>query len=230
MFLVKQNHVDYTFEKNSIINGFDCCIGCDEVGVGPLAGPVVAGCCLFPKGFFDRQTKFHSGWFSEVTDSKKLSAKKRIYLSDVIKAECLAYGIGIVDPLTIDAVNIHQATMQAMAKSFMTLYETCETELKAKKILLAVDGRFPIRYTVFPEAITVKQEAVIKGDGKVFSIAAASILAKVYRDALMDHYDLEYPGYGFLRNKGYGTKEHYSGIEKHGVTEIHRKTYLKNIV
>ena len=230
MFPVKQNYVDYTFEKNNIVHGFDFCIGCDEVGVGPLAGPVVAGCCLFPKDFFDEQAKFHSGWLSEITDSKKLSAKKREYLSNMVKAECLSYGIGIVDPITIDSINIHQATMQAMAKSFMTLYESRETELYSKNILLAIDGRFPIRYIVFPETITVTQQAVIKGDSKIFSIAAASILAKVYRDTLMDQYDIEYPGYGFLRNKGYGTKEHYAGIQRQGITEIHRKSYLKNIV
>ena len=184
---------------------YDFICGIDEVGRGPLAGPVVAGAVVLPKG----------SRILYINDSKKLSAKKREELFDIIKEQALDYGIGIVDNEEIDEYNILNATYMAMNKALNVL--------KKKPDYLLLDA------VTIPD-LDIKQFPIIKGDAKSISIAGASILAKVTRDRLMYKYDEIYPQYGFKHHKGYGTKEHYEAIEKYGITPIHRKSFLKNVL
>jgi len=172
--------------------------GVDEVGAGPLAGPVVAAAVVFKKGYKNSQIK----------DSKKLSPKIREYLSEVIKNECLYWSIVAVGPRRIDLINIRQARKLAMSQALM--------RVRAGKAL--VDGNMPID-TDLP------QTTVIGGDDKHVEIAAASIIAKVWRDDLMRKFDLKYSGYGFGKHMGYPTKEHQEAIARMGPTLIHRLTF-----
>lgn len=197
--------------------------GIDEAGRGPLAGPVVAA-CVVPGDGFD---------VLGIDDSKKLSAKKREELFDEITSKALAYGVGIVDNEIIDEINILQATKRAMAMAA----EKADEMLRNRRIA-APDGpkekseagiRLLLLDAVRIEDVEIPQRDIIKGDAKSLSIAAASIIAKVTRDRMMDEYHQQYPYYGFDSNKGYGTKAHYEGIYAHGVTPIHRKTFLKNL-
>ena len=199
------------FDSGFTVGGSLVAAGTDEAGRGPLAGPVVAACVVLPEDFD----------VIGVDDSKKLSEKKREELFDKIQAKALAIGVGISDNITIDQINILQATKKAMKEAFLE----AETRLKEKTgqridVLLA--------NAVTLEELDVPQEAIIKGDAKSLSIAAASIIAKVTRDRIMLEYHRQYPWYGFDRNKGYGTKAHYQGIGAYGITPIHRKTFLKN--
>ena len=199
------------FDNGFTVGGSLVAAGTDEAGRGPLAGPVVAACVVLPEDFD----------VIGVDDSKKLSEKKREELFDKIQAKALAIGVGISDNITIDQINILQATKKAMKEAFLE----AETRLKEKTgqridVLLAD--------AVTLEELDVHQEAIIKGDAKSLSIAAASIIAKVTRDRIMLEYHRQYPWYGFDRNKGYGTKAHYQGIGAYGITPIHRKTFLKN--
>ncbi len=192
--------------------GYSLIAGVDEVGRGPLAGPVVAAACIF-----DRDVDIVG-----IDDSKKLSEKKREQLFDEIKDKALAYGIGEASCEVIDEINILEATKLAMRKA-----------IEEADLMLASKGRDKIQIVIF-DAIKIndldkEQMSVIKGDQTYFSVAAASILAKVTRDNLMKEYDKTYPEYGFASNKGYGTKAHYEGIKKAGITEIHRKSFLKNL-
>ena len=192
--------------------GYSLIAGVDEVGRGPLAGPVVAAACIF-----DRDVDIVG-----IDDSKKLSEKKREQFFDEIKDKALAYGIGEASCEVIDEINILEATKLAMRKA-----------IEEADLMLASKGRDKIQIVIF-DAIKIndlkkEQMSVIKGDQTYFSIAAASILAKVTRDNLMKEYDKAYPEYGFASNKGYGTKAHYEGIKKAGITEIHRKSFLKNL-
>lgn len=200
------------FDNGFTVGGSLVAAGTDEAGRGPLAGPVVAACVVLPEDFD----------VIGVDDSKKLSEKKREELFDKIQAKALAIGVGISDNITIDQINILQATKKAMKEAFLE----AETRLKEKTgqridVLLAD--------AVTLEELDVPQEAIIKGDAKSLSIAAASIIAKVTRDRIMLEYHRQYPWYGFDRNKGYGTKAHYQGIGAYGITPIHRKTFLKNL-
>ncbi|MGN0680999.1 MAG: ribonuclease HII [Candidatus Fimisoma sp.] len=200
------------FDSGFTVGGSLVAAGTDEAGRGPLAGPVVAACVVLPEDFD----------VIGVDDSKKLSEKKREELFDKIQAKALAIGVGISDNITIDQINILQATKKAMKEAFLE----AETRLKEKTgqridVLLAD--------AVTLEELDVPQEAIIKGDAKSLSIAAASIIAKVTRDRIMLEYHRQYPWYGFDRNKGYGTKAHYQGIGAYGITPIHRKTFLKNL-
>ncbi len=185
--------------------GYKLIAGMDEVGRGPLAGPVVTACVILPEDFYALG----------IDDSKKVSENKREELYNIIIEKCVCYSIGMVEPEVIDEINILQATKLAMKKAF--------DNMQIKPDYLMIDAMS------LPE-LDVVQEGIIKGDGKRLSIAAASILAKVTRDRLMREYDLKYPGYGFSSNKGYGTKEHYKGLETEGITEIHRLSFLKNIL
>lgn len=192
--------------------GYSLIAGVDEVGRGPLAGPVVAAACIF-----DRDVDIVG-----IDDSKKLSEKKREQFFDEIKDKALAYGIGEASCEVIDEINILEATKLAMRKA-----------IEEADLMLASKGRDKIQIVIF-DAIKIndlkkEQMSVIKGDQTYFSVAAASILAKVTRDNLMKEYDKAYPEYGFASNKGYGTKAHYEGIKKAGITEIHRKSFLKNL-
>ncbi len=187
--------------------------GVDEVGRGPLAGPVVAAAVVLPEDFD----------VLGIDDSKKLSEKKREELFKVITEGAVAYGIGMADHEVIDDINILQATKLAMKRALDELSE---------KLKAAESG--PIDYILFDamkiEDIYIPQESIIKGDAKVLAIAAASIVAKVTRDRMMVEYAKEYPGYAFEKNKGYGTKAHYEGIEAQGICPIHRRTFLKKVL
>ena len=192
--------------------GYSLIAGVDEVGRGPLAGPVVAAACIF-----DRDVDIVG-----IDDSKKLSEKKREQFFDEIKDKALAYGIGEASCEVIDEINILEETKLAMKRAI----DEADKMLESK-------GRDRIQIVIF-DAVEIndlkkEQMSVIKGDQTYFSVAAASILAKVTRDNLMKEYDKVYPEYGFASNKGYGTKAHYEGIKKAGITEIHRKSFLKNL-
>ena len=189
--------------------------GVDEVGRGPLAGPVTAACVVLPEDFD----------VLGVDDSKKLSEKKREELFDKIKEKALAVGIGMCDNRVIDEINILEATKKAMAEAI----RDADSQLEEKG--LSPEGTEHLLI----DAVSLKdvdkpQTSIIKGDAKSLSIAAAAIIAKVTRDRLMAEYHRQYPYYGFDTNKGYGTKAHYEGIDKYGITPIHRKTFLKNIL
>ena len=189
--------------------------GVDEVGRGPLAGPVTAACVVLPEDFD----------VLGVDDSKKLSEKKREELFDKIREKALAVGIGMCDNRVIDEINILEATKKAMAEAI----RDADSQLEEKG--LSPEGKEHLLI----DAVSLKdvdkpQTSIIKGDAKSLSIAAASIIAKVTRDRLMAEYHRQYPYYGFDTNKGYGTKAHYEGIDKYGITPIHRKTFLKNIL
>ena len=179
--------------------------GIDEAGRGPLAGPVVAGACILPRGL----DIFY------LNDSKKLSEKRREELYAVIKEKAVAWGVGIVDQTVIDEINILQATYLAM-----------RTAIKAMDV---VPGMLLNDAVTIP-GIDIPQLPIIHGDAKSVSIAAASILAKVTRDHIMLEYDKKYPEYGFAKHKGYGTSEHISVIKSIGPCEIHRRTFIRNFI
>jgi ribonuclease HII len=179
----------------------------DEAGRGPLAGPVVAACVLIGPDFKITED------LSAVKDSKKLSETKREELYDIIIGKVKEAGIGLCGPDTIDRINILQAAFLAMKMAL--------GQLKQKPDYLLLDGRFPL------PNYTAGQEAIIKGDQKVFSIAAASIIAKVARDRIMREQDKKYPQYGFVRHKGYGTAFHLAALKAYGPSPIHRKTFAR---
>ncbi len=185
--------------------------GVDEVGRGPLAGPVVAAAVILPRDFD----------IVGIDDSKKLTEKKREALYPVILDKAVAYGIGMADHERIDRINILQATKEAMVQAVKA----------AAHMLERKQGR-QIDHILFDamtiDEILTPQTAVIKGDSKSLSIAAASIVAKVTRDHMMVEYAQRWPGYAFEKNKGYGTKAHYEGLSQLGPSPIHRRTFLKN--
>ena len=185
--------------------------GVDEVGRGPLAGPVVAVCVILPEDFD----------VLGVDDSKKLSEKKREQLYDAILSEALAYGIGMQDNASIDEINILEATKEAMRCAILE----AEQALRAKTGC-GIDHILIDALTL--REVAIPQTGIVKGDGASLSIAAASILAKVTRDRMMIEYDSIYPGYAFAKNKGYGTRAHYEGLQAQGMTPIHRRSFLKN--
>ena len=194
-----------TYERGLWEAGYDLVAGIDEVGRGPLAGPVVAAAVILPK-----ECKIEG-----VNDSKKLSAKKREELYDIIREKAVSYGIGVVSNERIDEINILQATYEAMREAL--------SQLKPKAEYILADA-------VTIPMVSTPQRGIIKGDAKSMSIGAASIVAKVYRDRMMEAYEEVYPGYGFASNKGYGAAEHIEGIRKQGITPIHRKTFVKNFL
>lgn len=191
------------YERENCAEEYIC--GIDEVGRGPLAGPVVAGAVILPK---DEMILY-------LNDSKKLSEKKREELYDIIMEKAVATGIGIVSPARIDEINILQATYEAMRMAI--------GNLKIKPTVLLNDA------VTIPE-IDIRQIPIIKGDAKSVSIAAASIIAKVTRDRLMQEYDKVIPGYDFASNKGYGSAAHIQALKENGATPIHRKTFIKNFI
>ena len=185
-------------------SSFTYVCGIDEVGRGPLAGPVVAGAVILPK---DCDILY-------INDSKKLSEKKREELYDVILEKAVAVGLGYASSERIDEINILQATYEAMRQAIASL--------KVKPAVLLNDA-------VTIPGVEIPQIPIIKGDAKSVSIAAASIIAKVTRDRMMVEYDRLYPGYDLGSNKGYGTKVHMEALKTVGPCEIHRKTFIKNI-
>lgn len=189
--------------------GFHYIAGIDEVGRGPLAGPVYAACVVLPDDFS----------VTGIYDSKKLTAKRREELSAVIRQEAVAYGIGIADNNEIDEVNILEATKHAMIRAIEACSKMLAEKTSASIDMLLIDA---LRLDT-----GIPCEPIIKGDMKSLSIAAASIVAKVARDSYMTEMDEVYPGYDFAGNKGYGTAKHYDGLRSLGYTPIHRHTFLR---
>lgn len=201
------------FENEYREAGHAIIAGVDEVGRGPLAGPVVTACVVLAPEYEG----------IGIDDSKKLSEKKREELYGEIIENAICYGFGICDNNIIDEVNILEATKIAMKQAVLSAEESLRKKGLGKKIdLILVDA-------VTIPGIERKQISMIKGDANSMSIAAASILAKVKRDRMMIDYNDFYPGYDFASNKGYGTKAHYDGIKERGITPIHRKSFLKNL-
>lgn len=191
-------------EKRLWESGRQLIAGVDEVGRGPLAGPVVAAAVILPHDFD----------VLGIDDSKKLSPKKRAELFEAIREKALAWSVGWVGPERIDEINILEATKEAMTQAVQGLSLTPDHVL--------IDGNFTVR------ALALPQTAIVKGDANSTSIAAASILAKVTRDRYMEEMDAVYPGYAFASNKGYGTAAHYEGLKKLGPTPIHRRTFIED--
>lgn len=176
--------------------------GIDEAGRGPLAGPVVCACCIMPMDHM----------IEGVMDSKKISENKREKLYEIIVKTALDYSVSVVENEEIDEINILNATKKGMLE--------CILKLKIPPEVVLIDAvKIACDYKVMP---------IIKGDAKSYNIAAASIIAKVTRDRIMRRYDGIYPDYGFAKNKGYGTGEHIEAIKKYGLTQIHRRTFVKN--
>lgn len=193
--------------ENSVRSqGYNLIAGIDEAGRGPLAGPVVAACVVIPVDF-----KINGSGLEEVRDSKKLSALKRQTLAEKIRKRFSGIGLGICDHVLIDRINILEAAFLAMKKAIGAL--------RPKPDYLLVDGHLAIPNLSLP------QKPVTGGDGWVFSIAAASIVAKVERDRIMSEWDEKYPLYGFKRHKGYGTKNHLVSLKEHGPCPIHRRSF-----
>lgn len=193
----------WELEDEFYSRGYEQICGVDEAGRGPLAGPVCAAACMLPRGLE----------LPGLNDSKKLTEKKREELYEQITAQALAWSVCLVDERRIDEINILQATYEAMRGAV--------SALSVKPGLCLVDGnRDP--------GLGLPTQTVVKGDGRCADIAAASILAKVTRDRLMQRLDHLYPGYGFAVHKGYGTKAHYAALAALGPSPIHRRTFLKN--
>ena len=207
----------FKYENQQLSGGYNYIIGCDEVGRGSLAGPVVAAAVILPVESY----KVHKVIkFKEIRDSKLLSAEKREELSEFIKKHSL-WSIGVVSQSLIDKINIHNASLLAMKKAIDGLL--CHPALDAGSSFIAIDGKFPI------PNINHQQEAIIDGDNKVLSIAAASIIAKVYRDNLMRNLHQDYPVYNFAQHKGYGTEYHRAMISSYGLSPIHRLSFCRNL-
>lgn len=189
----------YKYENELYDKGINLIGGIDEVGRGPLIGPVVAACVVLPKDFV----------LEGLTDSKKLSEKKRILFDKIIREKAISIGIGEVDEKIIDEVNIYEATKIAMKKAVDNM------DIKPEYLLI----------DAMPLDIGIESNSIIKGDSKSISIAAASVIAKVYRDNLLDKLDKVYPMYDLASNKGYPTKKHIEAIEKYGICKYHRLSY-----
>lgn len=192
---------NYEYEERLYEEGVEFIGGVDEVGRGPLIGPVVAACCVLPKDFV----------LEGLTDSKKLSEKKRDEYNEYIKEHALAYAISAVSPEVIDEVNIYEATKIAMKDAIHQVQQ----QLNLQHVLI----------DAMPLELDIPSTSIIKGDLKSISIAAASVLAKVYRDSLMYELDLKYPMYGYKNHKGYPTKKHIEAINEYGLIEGYRKSY-----
>lgn len=190
---------NYKYEKELMKNGIKLIGGVDEVGRGPLVGPVVAACVILPDKFE----------LDGLTDSKKLSEKKRDIFYDKIIKQALSIGIGIIGEKKIDEVNIYEATKLAMRKAI------ANCDLKPEHILI----------DAMPLELDIPTTSIIKGDLKSITISAASVIAKVTRDRMLIELDKKYPMYDFKNNKGYPTKKHLDAIDKYGIIEEHRKSY-----
>ena len=192
------------FERELLSKGYTYIAGVDEVGRGPLAGPVVCAAVIMPLD--------EASLVVGVDDSKKLSAKKREELAELIKERALWYEIALVDEKKIDEINILEATKLGMKQALESL--------KQKPDVVLTDGNMTLD-------IQFPQHSVVHGDALSYSIGAASIIAKVHRDKMMDEYAKLYPHYGFEQNKGYGTAAHINGIKEYGLCPIHRRTFTK---
>ena len=193
-------------DKSYFKEGYNYICGIDEAGRGPLAGPVVVAAVIMPK----------DSMIEGVNDSKKVSEKKREKLYELIIEEAISYSVGIVDQNEIDRINILNATKAGLTEAVRTL--------KVKPEFILVDALTNI------DTCGVPYQSIIKGDAKSYSIAAASIIAKVTRDRIMREWDKVYPQYGFERHKGYGTAAHISAIKENGLCPLHRLSFVKNII
>lgn len=189
------------FEKELNANGINYIAGVDEVGRGPLVGPVVTACVVLPKDYY----------IEGLTDSKKLTKKQREKFFDIISKDALGIGIGIKSEKVIDEVNIYEATKLAMYEAI----DNCKKKVKIEHVLI----------DAMKLDLDIPSTSIIKGDFKSITISAASIIAKVTRDRMMDELDLIYPMYGFKDNAGYGTKKHIEAIKEYGIIDEHRKTF-----
>ena len=187
------------YEKELYDNGINLIAGVDEVGRGPLIGPVVAAAVILPKNYK----------LDGLTDSKKLSEKKRDKFYEIIKRDAISIGIGLMDEKVIDDVNIYEATKLAMKEAINNL------DINPEHILI----------DAMPLELSIPTTSIIKGDAKSESIAAASVIAKVTRDKMMYDLDKEYPMYGFKNHKGYPTKKHIDALKEYGLIDGYRKTY-----
>ena len=203
-------------EEELYENGTTSIAGIDEAGRGPLAGPVVVACVVMPR----------DSMIEGVNDSKKVSEKKREKLYEEITREALGYGVGIISQEEIDRINILNATKEGLTLAIKNL----ETDLQEK------NRDFQKPEIILVDALTkidtdhIPYRSIIKGDSKSYSIAAASIIAKVTRDRIMRQWDEVYPMYGFEKHKGYGTAAHITAIKEHGLCPLHRRRFVKNIV
>ena len=193
-------------EEELYNSGVNLICGIDEAGRGPLAGPVVVAAAIMPR----------NSMIEGVNDSKKVSEKKREKLYDLITDEAIAYGVGIIDQKEIDRINILNATKEGLTMAVK--------ELNPKPDLIIVDALSKIDTEGIP------YKSIIKGDAKCYSIACASIIAKVTRDRIMRQWDEVYPQYGFIKHKGYGTAAHIAAIKEYGLCPLHRLLFVKNIV
>ena len=189
------------YEKNLNKDGINYIAGVDEVGRGPLVGPVVAACVVLPKDYY----------LEGLTDSKKLSKKKREEFFDIIMKDALGIGIGIKSEKVIDEVNIYEATKLAMYEAI----ENCKKSCPIEHILI----------DAMKLSLDIPTTSIIKGDLKSITISAASVIAKVTRDKMLDDLDKKYPMYDFKNNVGYGTKKHIDAIKEYGIIDEHRKTF-----
>lgn len=201
----------FEYETALYNRGIDFVIGVDEVGRGPLAGPVVAAAVVFAG-------RGQAEWWDRIADSKKLTALKRTELSQQIKSVA-RYAVGISTVEEIEQLNILQASLLAMKRAVESL------SLDLTNAHVVVDGKFLV-----PELYAKEQSAVIKGDGQIHTIAAASIVAKVERDRMMTEYGFEFPAYGFDAHKGYGTAAHIRAIKEFGLSPVHRQGFCGNIL
>lgn len=192
---------NWKYEKELYSKGINYIGGVDEVGRGPLIGPVVAACCVLPKDFK----------LDGLTDSKKITEKKREEFYEYIIKHSIAYGIGEISPEEIDEINIYEASRKAM----IIAIDKVKKQIPLEHVL--VDA--------MPMSIDIPTTSIIKGDLKSISISAASVLAKVTRDHMMIELDKKYPEYGFKSHKGYPTRNHYDALNKHGLIDGYRKTY-----
>ncbi len=193
------------FEKRLWQKGYRFVAGVDEVGRGPLAGPVIACAVIFPVDFF----------IQAVRDSKKLSASKRSELSGLLRRACHSWGIGQASPAEIDEYNIRQAAMIAMQRAV--------SNISGRPDFILVDGKD------CPD-FSIPAKAIVRGDEKSFTVAAASIIAKVFRDQMMQTFHSYYPGYAFDCNKGYGTARHVAALKELGPTPLHRRSFIQHII
>ena len=207
---MKRLKIMFDFSLEEYEKKYNLLAGVDEVGRGPLAGPVVACAVIMPKGMI----------IEGVKDSKKLTPKKRDMLDLLIREHALGIGIGIEDEKSIDEINIKQATRKAMKTALDNIF-TKEGEKISADIVFADAEKIDCQ---------IPQESLIKGDDRCFIIACASIVAKVLRDKMMVEYEEQYPGYDFAKNKGYGTKKHREALLEIGPCSIHRKTFLRKIL
>ncbi|MFZ4438246.1 MAG: ribonuclease HII [Syntrophales bacterium] len=196
-----------SFERKAHERGYLFVAGIDEAGRGPLAGPVVAAAVILPPGY-EQEGTLPKG--VRINDSKKLTPRQRERLFETIARDAVSVGIGVVEASQIDVVNILQATLAAMKEAVLALLPSPD--------YLLIDGINRIN-------LDLSQETIISGDSRSISVAAASIVAKVSRDRMMEMYHRQFPQYNFLRNKGYGTREHREAILKYGRSKIHRRSF-----